>query len=766
MERLQALQQVRTDFVRALCNGLEQICSAALEALTPSLDDAAEHGHSPTQFEQAREEFETSSADWVLSTQASWRELLSKDEMMQSRFSVSQLQIEDPLAVDHRLLASRLGNFLKEEATSAFADLRMRILHLERSPELSSHDVFQPSVLALPLVQAWSEAGLSLDTWDLCSDAIQTAFSPFLTRAYERANEQLVAAGVLTVIDQRALLRRSSSRVGTPRSMAMGHSWNGLQAAAPDPSEARLTLAQQASMLRHGPAQSQGGRAAALGLGATPHGDSQLHTHAQAKEVTNQLTNLLQEQAGFVPTGIDAPQTHVHAQGSGTATVLGVHRLELIIPPDASPAQALALIKDHSAALKNKASTKLEKASIEIVALMFQNILAEERIADSIRLLFARLQIPLVRIALHEPHFFESLKHPARKLLDRMGACVLGLDPSSIARSNLEAEIRRIVTVVEHYPDTGNKIYSAVLEEFEAFLKQHLSGSEASQKMQGIAQQLEHKETLTVQYTIEIRNLIQDFVVSDVIRNFLLKVWSEVLATTAVRHGRDSAKCLAYKSIVSELVWAGSPKPARADRMHMIAQMPSLLATLREGMTVLTLAHEAVEEHIRELGQAFAQAFQTKTQAIEPARLKEMSLRLQNLEELFTEENLGDLPIDAESIELMLNMDAQALHVFTDQPVTPSDAATQWAHELELGRWFSFTSPGGNTQVQYAWHSDLRQLHLFANASGKNYLFQVLSLAAYLQSGQLAPVEQEALTVRATRQALDRLNANPAQLLE
>ena len=42
---------------------------------------------------------------------------------------------------------------------------------------------------------------------------------------------------------------------------------------------------------------------------------------------------------------------------------------------------------------------------------------------------------------------------------------------------------------------------------------------------------------------------------------------------------------------------------------------------------------------------------------------------------------------------------------------------------------------------------------------------QAKRLAAYLQAGLLLPAEEEALTVRATRDALAKLDANPERLL-
>ena len=74
---------------------------------------------------------------------------------------------------------------------------------------------------------------------------------------------------------------------------------------------------------------------------------------------------------------------------------------------DYSPARVACVageLREKTADLK-KAETKGEKATIEIVALMFQAILAEDRIPPGIRVWFARLQMPVLRMALEDPEF-------------------------------------------------------------------------------------------------------------------------------------------------------------------------------------------------------------------------------------------------------------------------------------------------------------------------------------------------------------------------
>ena len=432
----------------------------------------------------------------------------------------------------------------------------------------------------------------------------------------------------------------------------------------------------------------------------------------------------------------------------------------------AGVARVASELRQRTAELKSKAETKSEKATIEIVALMFQAILQEDRIPSGIRVWFARLQMPVLRVALAEPDFFGTLNHPARQLIDRMGSCVMGFDASGINGSALETEIKRVVQVIEQYPETGKRVYQLVYEEFQKFLKQFLTGSAATQKVVGVAQQVEQKETLTIQYTIEMRNMLKDMPVREEIREFLFKVWAEVLAVAAVRKGPQHAETLALKKSASDLVWAASAKPNRIDRARVIQDLPQLLQKLRAGMTMLGVAPSEQEVHVKTVSDTLADAFLSKTQAIPPEQIQAMAERLANLEDFVSDEAMGgDLPLDAQSIEMMLGIDASQIDVVADGGSRPTAAMLAWAQELQLGSWFTLDHNGRVAQVQFVWRSDRKHLHLFASIDGRSYLIQAGRLAAYLQAGLLLPQEEETLTVRATRDALGKIEANPERLL-
>jgi len=492
--------------------------------------------------------------------------------------------------------------------------------------------------------------------------------------------------------------------------------------------------------------------------------------------VLGQLKRFLRERVGFdggaVTTGpspaLADAIAHEQATQRDTQQHLrtGIDTSDIVFD-DAAVQQVAGDLRRRTGELKKKAGTQTEKAIIEIVALMFQSILAEERIPPTIRVWFARLQMPVLRVAIAEPEFFGSLEHPARQLIDRMGSCVLGFNATDISGSALEIEIKRVVQVIEQYPETGRRVFQLVYDEFLQFLSRFLTEKGSTQRLVTVAQQVEQKETLAVQYTIELRTMLAEIPVREEIREFLFKVWAEVLALAAVKHGAQHEDTLALKKCASELVWAASAKPNRAERARVIQDLPRLLQRLRHGMSLIGMEGPEQESQIKLIGDILADAFLLKTEAIPRERIEDMAERLAHLEDfVMTADSSTELPLDAESIELMLGIDASMIEVIADGGSKPSSAMVAWAAELQLGHWFSLDHNGATKQVQYAWRSDRGQLHLFAAPDGRSYLIQAKRLAAYLQAGLLLPTEEEALTVRATREALAKLDANPERLLQ
>ncbi len=805
-------QSARRHFVDGMCAGLPALVNTLDGFLTDLM------GQTGTQREMQRRRdawmaFQSHGKDWSARLARAWTAALEPQGKASpaagpAALSLDGLSLVDDDVVENKIVASRMALPVMEHVSGPFDSVRRRTQRLE-GVELAGNDILRPEAWCLLLVQEWLEAGLSRDDLGLVTDPLQQGLAELALARYQALVEFYDGQGVGAADELRVRRPAGTPTGGGPTSAGMpiasarmplgagmhGHSGHSGPSAWHAPVGGH-GMAYPAHAAHAAQLHAQAMAAAASGFMSTQHlghgvppapslpfvaggmfvpaGGSLIGPLARARQramgVMQQLRRVLTQPA----TGYDMRQAppasaalaqalatqRVHAESwYGPLTVLVQQA-----PPQAV-VQAADVVRERSEELKRKAATPGEKAIIEVVALMFQSILSEERIPPAVRVWFARLQVPVLRVALAEPEFFSNLAHPARQLIDRMGACVLGFDATSINGSALEAEIRRIVQVIEQYPETGQRVFQLVYEEFEAFLARFLTQDQGTARIVSVAQQVEQRETLAVQYTIELRALLKDMPVRDEIREFLFKTWAEVLATSAVRHGPQHADTAAFKRAAADLVWAASAKPNRADRAQVIQNLPALLQALRNGLALLGITGNAQDLQIKALTDTLADAFLSKTAAIPQAHIDAMARRLANLEDYLSEDGLDDMPLSADHIEMLLGMDASGIHVIADNQSPVEPEMVVWAQQLVPGAWFTLEHEGSSSRVQYAWHSQRRQLHLFASTDGTSYLLQLRRLGAYLQAGLLVPQEEESLTLRATREALTRLDAQPERLL-
>ena len=136
--------------------------------------------------------------------------------------------------------------------------------------------------------------------------------------------------------------------------------------------------------------------------------------------VIGQLKRFLRERvAGFDGGPVTSPSPAlVAAISHEQATLRDTQQLRTssdtgdMVYDDAAVQEVAVDLRRRTGELKKKAGTQTEKAIIEIVALMFQSILAEERIPPAIRVWFARLQMPVLRVAIAEPEFLDRSSIP------------------------------------------------------------------------------------------------------------------------------------------------------------------------------------------------------------------------------------------------------------------------------------------------------------------------------------------------------------------
>jgi hypothetical protein len=144
-------------------------------------------------------------------------------------------------------------------------------------------------------------------------------------------------------------------------------------------------------------------------------------------------------------------------------------------------------------------------------------------------------------------------------------------------------------------------------------------------------------------------------------------------------------------------------------------------------------------------------------------RLNELMMQLETLEDMLPD--VGHIEIDESMVRDLSGHETKDLEVVAEGGSMPTPAMVAWSNNLGVGSWFRLDYRDTVANVQLAWQGSRKQFSLFVSPQGRGILFQKHRLAAFLQAGLLVPVEEESLTVRATRDALAKLDADPARLL-
>ncbi|MFG6458252.1 DUF1631 family protein [Roseateles sp. BYS96W] len=702
------------------------------------------------------------------------------------------MSLVDDSTIEREITSSRLALVMMDRATWEFTDLRTRMQALEAHDDLDPLDLLRAHVVARIALDAWTRVGLGAHIWQLLHHELHEEFAQLISEAYHETNRWLIAQQVLPEVDLRPFIRRTArgtrdasvAPAGLPSPAAAPAQPTPPPAAAAEPPRSRAAVQAnevmshlQRVLARHVPgfpvskshAATRPGdsRPSLAGMGGTAPGTEPGGVRPSLADALPAGTPPSPRLVGAIRHAQESLQRRPPAPTAAAGDTVA-QSAPLQLDEIGARSQAFKQV------LKQAASTPAERATIEIVAMMFQSILTEERIPASVRVWFARLQMPVLRVAVSEPDFFAEVDHPARRLIDRMGACVMGFksaQPSAAGAERasndaLEREIKRVVQVVEAYPDTGRRVFATVLGEFEKFLDHYFENeNQASRRGVSLAQQVEQRETLAIQYTIELRKMLAEVPVQDGVREFLFHVWADVLAVTAVRAGAQADVTKTMKRAAADLIWSASAKSTREERADVIRRLPPLLKTLRDGMSHAGLAVDRQDEHVRLLNNALAAAFTAKTAAIPRERLEELMEQLEALEAMLPEDlEGGDSHVDEMLVRDLSGHESDGMEVVAEGGSAPTPAMLAWARELQVGGWFMLDYRGRNEQVQLAWRGLRKQLALFVTPKGRGVLFSLNRMAAFLQAGLLLPAQDEALTVQATRKALAKLDADPSQL--
>lgn len=242
----------------------------------------------------------------------------------------------------------------------------------------------------------------------------------------------------------------------------------------------------------------------------------------------------------------------------------------------------------------------LDLLTVEFVNIVFDHILNDQSIPETVKAHIARLQIVAVKAAILDRSFFARREHPMRHLLDRIA--VAGCDPEIDPAAD-GAFIQGLKGIVNHVV-VNFKDDLDLFPQAEAQLETLIGRLSLSQttEFRSTAEALEQKERAEVAHTsalAEIRRRVTG-TTPVFLRTFLADWWSKVLVQAQLKdtHGDDS--WTHRLSVVDALVWSVAPL-AKSEITQLATMLPSLMRNLSRGMASVQMPEDARKGFFDEL---------------------------------------------------------------------------------------------------------------------------------------------------------------------
>ncbi|HEX2540812.1 MAG TPA: DUF1631 family protein [Caldimonas sp.] len=270
---------------------------------------------------------------------------------------------------------------------------------------------------------------------------------------------------------------------------------------------------------------------------------------------------------------------------------------------------AVNLIRAHREELIQASSGKLDHMVIDVVGSLFDQILSDSRVPPQMAREIARLQLPVLRVALNDPTFFSTRRHPVRRFVNRIASLACAFDDFDAGPgAQFLQRVRKLVDEIVQGDFDQIELYAEKVAELESFIAEQ---SEDDVKASGAVSTLEAKESeLRIQqrYMLQLRGSLGPLSLPEYLQEFLAQVWSQALVLATRRDGPDSDRAKRYRRVGTDLVMSIQPKGSPTLRKKFIMQLPPLMKDLNEGMRLIGWPEAAQKEFFSKLLPAHAES--------------------------------------------------------------------------------------------------------------------------------------------------------------
>lgn len=629
-------------------------------------------------------------------------------------------QLEESLAITNMVSSA------EARSKEALFGLTARIDFLIEDIEITKdNNPLRPEIL----FEAFTPAVKLMDADIKVRLVIYKLFDKFVAQKigplYDSINADLVAAGVLPRI--KSSVRKSAEETTNPYAaggVATGEvipeaeGISGMPIIDPNQPEGMFNSLQQLlSMTRTAPAGGvPGGAQAATNTGVAMPAAGTPGVTGGAGSTANATAAVAASGASgtvtYAPQQVLTALSQIQASGNPVLQASAEHE------PSANiiKSTVISAIADTQSG-DSKEIGQADNDAIDIVSMLFDFILDDPSLQNNLKAQIARLQIPLLKVAIIDKDFFAKKSHPARQLLNELAYAGSGLEEMDPEEDAVFQMVSYVVDSILAEFEENTEIFSTLHEEFVEFIEKERESNKLAGEI------LENAKELVAG---EIQRRITDNRVPPLVSIILIDAWKDVLTRLYLRDGDQGTAWNTALQVADDLIWSVQPKLAESERQRLIKIIPRVLNGLRDGLTLIQFDPEATEQLFTGL-EALHLASLRGRLATEKSSTQQDSSASTNL-------NDDDFGIDMSAMPEETNAGQNEEDIFMEEIVLASTQPLPWEgdeltrsqyaediKDMALGTWVEFINAETESRKRgkLAWKCDFTGEYTFVDRKYK-----------------------------------------------
>ncbi len=388
--------------------------------------------------------------------------------------------------------------------------------------------------------------------------------------------------------------------------------------------------------------------------------------------------------------------------------------------------------------------------ALDTLSLIFEAIFASPDLPEIIKSAIGRLQIPLLRLSMHDATFFADTQHPARRLINRMAQAANGLTAESGRDHPRCAKLAKLAETARTTLDSSDADLAPLLDELDKLINERDERARiATEPYVELVKDHESMEVAQSEAQYWLKQALENTTEPE-IRRFMADYWVRVMQNAFLVGGASSERAKEYDLAIKELLWSVQPKQTPDERKQLLALIPNLLKRINAGLDSVGVS---TEERTPFLDACF--------------KLQTASLRSRP-EDAVTPATAAAEPAPASAEPHQPVGESDHVHIlerkgklvqYLGQPTSKYAAIRPENNAWKEGDWVAFVLPDGEHLCgRLSWQgAPFETIVLFNNDWGYAVALAPRQLEKQLRSGQARVVSESALFDEAAKIALKQI---------